>query len=237
VVGGSTSTGTVTLSGPAPGGGTVVTLASNDSTAATVPASVTVPAGANAATFTISTSTVTAARTVGITATLGTTSRSAVLTLTTASNPNLLSNPDQIGVAPWGTLGSIAVTPNYATAPDGTLHATRAVVTSAAGHALRQGVSATPGTTYTFSFFARNNGGTASSYSVFDQDHFADIVAPASYFSQLNGSTFTRVSVTFTVPAGCTNIFVYVVRDSGGPVDVLLWGAKLEVGATMTAYP
>src|SRR5437588_337099 len=44
VVGGTSSTGTVTLSAPAPSGGVVVTLSDN-SAAVTVPASVTVPAG------------------------------------------------------------------------------------------------------------------------------------------------------------------------------------------------
>jgi hypothetical protein len=129
------------------------------------------------------------------------------------------------------------VTQNFAAAPDGTIHASRGVVTSAAGHALRQTLGVTPGQTYTFSFFAQNNGGTTAAYSIYDDTHGANIVAPTSYFSQLNGSTYTRVSVTFTVPAGCTTASVYPMRDSGGPVDVLLWGAKLEVGSTMTAYP
>src|SRR5256886_11644195 len=44
VTGGGNSTGTVTLNRPAPAGGASVTLSSNN-TAATVPGSVTVPAG------------------------------------------------------------------------------------------------------------------------------------------------------------------------------------------------
>ena len=58
VVGGSPTTGTVTLNGPAPSGGAVVTLSSN-SAAAAVPPSVTVSAGSNTATFAIVTDTVT----------------------------------------------------------------------------------------------------------------------------------------------------------------------------------
>src|SRR4029077_21102431 len=50
VVGGNSTTGTVTLSAAAPSGGMVVTLSDN-SASATVPASVTVPAGASSATF------------------------------------------------------------------------------------------------------------------------------------------------------------------------------------------
>ena len=55
-VGGSNnSTGTVTLSGPAVTGGAVVALSSNQTSVATVPTTVTVPAGATSATFPITT--------------------------------------------------------------------------------------------------------------------------------------------------------------------------------------
>jgi hypothetical protein len=57
VVGGlESSTGTVTLSGPAPAGGAQVTLSSSNSGVARVPSSVTVPAGATSVTFTVNTS-------------------------------------------------------------------------------------------------------------------------------------------------------------------------------------
>jgi hypothetical protein len=57
VKGGDQSTGTVTLSGPAPTGGVTVTLSSSDSRFAQVPnsGSVTVPAGATSTTFIVST--------------------------------------------------------------------------------------------------------------------------------------------------------------------------------------
>ncbi len=84
VTGGKTSQGTVTLSGPAPSGGLVVTLASNNTAAATVPVSVTVPAGAISTTFTMTTSAVTASTSVLISATGGGVTRSATLTVTPA---------------------------------------------------------------------------------------------------------------------------------------------------------
>jgi hypothetical protein len=55
VFAGSTSTGTVTLVSPAPATGTIVTLVSDNTNVATVPASITVPAGATSASFTVST--------------------------------------------------------------------------------------------------------------------------------------------------------------------------------------
>jgi hypothetical protein len=82
VTGGNTSQGTVTLSGPAPSGGMVVTLASGNTAAATVTASVTVPAGATSATFTVTTKSVTASTSVLVSATGGGVTRSATLTVT-----------------------------------------------------------------------------------------------------------------------------------------------------------
>jgi hypothetical protein len=101
VTGGSSSTGTVTLSGAAPAGGAQITLSSSNTTAARVPASVTVAAGATSATFTVSTSAVAASTTVTISATYGGTTRSTSLTVTPAPPPpptlaSLSLNPSSV---------------------------------------------------------------------------------------------------------------------------------------------
>ncbi len=80
VTGGSSSTGTVTLDGPAPSYGAVVSLSSSAS-AATVPASVTVASGATSATFTVNTTAVTASTPVTITASYGGAMKTASLTV------------------------------------------------------------------------------------------------------------------------------------------------------------
>lgn len=84
VNGGTSSTGTATLSGAAPIGGAVVTLSSSTS-AATVPANVTVAAGATSATFTVSSSAVTAATPATISASYGGTTKTALLTVDPAT--------------------------------------------------------------------------------------------------------------------------------------------------------
>jgi hypothetical protein len=102
VVGGTqNSTGTVTLSGPAPAGGAVVAISSSNTGAARVPASVTVVAGASSASFTISTSAVSASTGVTITAAYGGVSRTATLTVTPAPPPaptlaSLTLNPTSV---------------------------------------------------------------------------------------------------------------------------------------------
>ena len=98
VTGGSSSTGTVTLNAPAPPAGLAVTLSSSNTSAATVPASVTVPAGAISATFTVSTIGGTSASTATISATANGVSQTATLTINPAQRFKItnINNGDTI---------------------------------------------------------------------------------------------------------------------------------------------
>src|SRR5215217_4590392 len=71
VVGPDPATGTVTLSSAAPSGGFTVDLTSDNTAAATVPPSVTVPSGSTRASFTVSTKEVTNAQSAVIIGTVG----------------------------------------------------------------------------------------------------------------------------------------------------------------------
>src|SRR5262245_13701222 len=82
IASGTTSTGTITLSGPAPAGGGTVTLSSADPSLASVPASVTVPAGATTATFAATAGAVQSFARVAITAAYGGVSRVTSLSVT-----------------------------------------------------------------------------------------------------------------------------------------------------------
>ena len=96
IVGGNTSRGTVTLNGPAPSGGAVVSLASNNTSAATVPTSVTVASGNASATFTITTNVVASSRAVNISSLYGGVTRSATLTVLPENSPSVGH-----GITPW----------------------------------------------------------------------------------------------------------------------------------------
>jgi hypothetical protein len=85
LVGGTSSTGTVKLTSAAPAGGFLVALSSDDTAAATVPASVTVPAGATSASFPIATSTVPNSQSALIIGTAGGVTAYGILTVRTAS--------------------------------------------------------------------------------------------------------------------------------------------------------
>jgi uncharacterized protein (TIGR03437 family) len=96
---GNTVSGTVTIANSAPIVGANVTLKSSDASAM-VPYAVVIPSGQTSASFTITTAAVTAARTVTISATYGTVTQSAALTV----NPPALP-----------TLTGMTVSPSYVT--------------------------------------------------------------------------------------------------------------------------
>jgi hypothetical protein len=106
VVGGNSSTGTVTLTAPAPSGGFVVNLSSSNTSVATVPSSVTVPAGATSANFTVSTRAVSSTTSVTITASAGGVSRTATLTV----NPSPSVTLQSLTISPTSVWGGSTAT-------------------------------------------------------------------------------------------------------------------------------
>ena len=120
VVGGNPSTGTVTLSGAAPAGGLVATLSSANPTVVSVPTSVVVPAGSSSASFTVTTSAVTSTAVVGVTASLGDTTKTSALTVTPPPPPpaaavaSLVLNPSSVirGNSSTGTVTLTAPAPS-----------------------------------------------------------------------------------------------------------------------------
>ena len=117
ITAGQPATGTVTLSGAAPAGGAVISLASANP-AASVPGSITVPASTSSANFTVSTSTVTATTVGNVTASYAGISKSATLTVNPAAPAILLSlslNPKTVvggsSVAGTVTLNKVTSTP------------------------------------------------------------------------------------------------------------------------------
>jgi len=112
VPGGSSSTGTVTLSGPAPSYGVPVDLSSSAS-AATVPASVTVAGGASSANFTVNTSAVTASTPVMITASYAGVTKTAPLTVVpiqaTPTLSSLTLNPTSVTGGAQSSTGTVTL--------------------------------------------------------------------------------------------------------------------------------
>ncbi len=119
VIGGQTTAGTVTLDSPAPTGGALVSLASNNVAVATVPASVTVNEGASSANFTVTTAAVATPTSVSISATYNNDTKTATLTV----NPNTPPTVSITSPAPGATfIAPAAITINADAADsDGTI--------------------------------------------------------------------------------------------------------------------
>lgn len=118
VVGGAGATGTLTLTAAAPTGGALVSL-SSASTAAVVPASVTVPQGATSATFAVATSAVSVTTSTTLSASYGGATRTAILTVSPAATPaaaltSLSLSPTQVvgGTPSRGTVTLSAAAPS-----------------------------------------------------------------------------------------------------------------------------
>jgi hypothetical protein len=231
VMGGNSSTGTVTLSGAAPSGGAQVTLSSSNTTAANVPSSVTVAAGATSASFTVSTSAVAASTTVTISASYRSATRSASLTVMPAPPPpptlsSLSLNPTSVtggnsstgtvtlsGSAPAGgaqvTLSSsntaAARVPSSVTVAAGATSATFTVSTSAVA------------TSTAVTIFATYSGATRSvSLTVTPAPPPPPTLAsltlnPASVF----GGQSSTGTVTLTGPAPAGGAQVFLSSDNG----------------------
>ena len=171
VTGTSPSTGTVTLSGPAPAGGAAVTLASDTPAVASVPGSVTVPAGASSATFTVNTTAVAASTTVAISASYSGGTQNASLTVLPPALSALALSPTSVtgGSASTGTAtlnapapgGGAAVSlssnaaaasvPGSVTIPAGATSATFTVTTIAVAASTTATISGSYGSTQTAS--------------------------------------------------------------------------------------
>jgi hypothetical protein len=144
-------------------------------------------------------------------------------------------------VAAGYTAGTLSTT-----LPDGTTGNARRISTASGSGSFRSAdITVTASTAYTFSFWARNNGGSQARFRVWNVTAGSSIVdytqSINNYVSQIGGanntsSTWVRVSVQFTTPAGCTAIYVYPTSSDSGTVDLLIWGAQVETGSGASSY-
>ena len=166
VIGGSTATGTVTLSGPAGPGGTTVSIFTSSSAAAVYGTAV-VPANQTSTTFTITTTGVTQQSDVTITAMLGGQQMTATITVAPANITTLTVSPISVsggnvalgtislnGVAPSGGIfcqltssNSVATVPQGVSVPQGASSAKFQIATSTVTAAKSVVITATYGTT------------------------------------------------------------------------------------------
>lgn len=76
-----------------------------------------------------------------------------------------------------------------------------------------QDIALQPGTRYNLGFYTRGDGTHAGNYQIYDLSNSANIVALKS--TNITGTTFTFVYETFTAPAGCSSVRIYLAGNIG----------------------
>jgi len=159
---------------------------------------------------------------------------------------NLASYSEQFDVSPWATLGTITITTNATTAPDGNLTADLILGTNSTGN-INQSISGTIGVVYTNSIYIKNNNSNQSQILIRNSVTVVD--------GKLNWSGNTLTSITNTI--GTTTfqsvgngwyriVSTYTAVESvqrpritpttGTNQSVYIWGAQLEANQTVTSY-
>jgi VCBS repeat protein len=220
VAGGDMSQGTASLTSAAPSGGAVVTLSSSNTSAATVPASVTVPAGAFSATFVVSTASVTASTSLTISGAFGGAARSATLTVTPPPPP-----------PPPASLSTVAVNP--ASVTGGTSSQGTVTLTSAApagGFAVSLSSSSAAATVPASVTVAQ--GATSANFAI--PTSAVTTSTPVTITASAAGVTRTA-TLTVTPPPQTATLTVTATGRSGERVSSTPAGISVPVGSSGSA--
>ena len=217
VPGGNPATGKVTLPGAAPAGGLVVTLSSQLPNAASVPPSVTVPAGATSATFTVTTFPV-ADTTVRLTAQNGDTILSVGLSITAA--------------APSPRASALVLTP--ASVAGGNPSQGKVTLTSAApsGGAV---VALSSSNTAAATVPANVTVAAGSTSATFNVSTAAVSASTSVTISGSYGGSSAAATLTVTQPGQQATLTVNAIGRSGTRVTSTPTGINVAVGSSASA--
>jgi len=151
------------------------------------------------------------------------------------SRSNSINYSEDFNQSVWNKTG-LTVSSNQIISPDGSLNADEINITGVNAHYLFDVISVNASTNYVLTFYAKKGTATDVSYSIYDSSNGADIIASTSYYSQISNTNWTRITVEFTTPSGCTSVRPYPLRDGSSAGTVYIWGAQLEQGSYPTSY-
>lgn len=141
---------------------------------------------------------------------------------------NLLLQSNHPNTSPWSKSG-LSVVEGNATDANGNPTASTVTLANSTDTLGQSLTGLTAAKVYVVSWWAKRGTATDAKYLIHDDSNNANIVAATSYYSSINSSTWTRVVIAFTTPAGCTAVTVYPLNNSGVTGTVLLWWAQLEL--------
>jgi hypothetical protein len=248
VTGGAPSTGTVTLSGPAPAAGAQVKLSSSNA-AASVPSSVTIPAGSNSRTFNINTNPVAASTMATIFASYDGVTPSASLTVTPppVTVSSLTLNPTSVRGGPQSSTGTVTLS---AAAPSGGARVALSSSSSAASVpatvTIPAGASSTNFTVSTQAVAASTAATISASYGGTTRTASLTVTPPPSVTissltlnptSVLGGLQFSTGTVTLSGPAPAGGAIVMLSSNNwvaGVPSSVTVPAGSTSASFTVT---
>jgi len=148
---------------------------------------------------------------------------------------NLLTYSEDYNQSNWYKAG-LTVNTNQILSPDGSLNADEINITAANAHYLFDIISVSASTNYVLTFYAKKGTASDVSYSVYDNSNSTDIITSTSYYNQISNTEWTRISVEFTTPSGCTSLRPYPLRDGSSTGTIYIWGIQLVKGTTAKTY-
>ena len=161
----------------------------------------------------------------------------------TASRPtlsaryNLLTKTEDFSDAVWSSTVNMSVTPNIIYAPDGMLSVDKITITDTNYAYKRYQIAVLPSTKYTLSYYLETTlSASGCRYRVYDLTNATNIVSETD--CNYSGGGFVRQARTFTTPANCTSISVYVVANNPPYAGAYyyIWGADLRLGTSVGPY-
>jgi hypothetical protein len=222
ILAGAIATGTATLTNPAPTGGAVVTLSSSNTSAATVPGSITIQAGSTSANFNVTTLSVAADTTVTISASYQAMIRAASLTVIRSLTLTLDGGPGPIYTSYWNVFIRGHISPASAgpgTDIAGTLGAQNVTTTAAAdGSFMLPQLNLAPGqNSITVTAFHSGSGQSAAPTTVVYVRDNVGPTATVNLLTQLpdptNQATWTLAGTIIGYQGPTENAYV---RETGG---------------------
>ena len=128
----------------------------------------------------------------------------------------------------------IPLQPIYVTRNDFQEHT---ITSSSNTQFFKQRILVTNNTDYTFSFYAKRGTATNVTYGVYNVTGSVNIIAPTSYYSDINASTWTRITASFnTGSAEIIDLFLLWNISSGIYGSVQIFGPQLQIGIAATVY-
>lgn len=150
---------------------------------------------------------------------------------------NVLLHSAGIGGTGWTNESYVGTrTLNYGVAPDGT---TTSTYYNHAGGYSYQRMSLTPGAVYTFSCYVRGTPAPGKGIGIWQYSGSAGVTTSgiiAASTQEINATTWTRCTVTFTASAYGLHSMMVVGNPSNIFRNVEVWGAQLERGYVATSY-